>query len=155
MGVSGGTLSRCCRRSQSGWPAMNRSRIKRVLAFGPISPKALTAIVSQVLQQSLTDPRHPAWQSSQTDVGSPLGGRANHNVQWALRPSRPVWLVSLPAPREPHSACLLQGGTGAAGRPPIRLDYSIKDRPVLVPTGRYTELRGSVRDEINVPQLWH
>ena len=46
MGVSGGTLSRCRRRSQFGWLAMNRSRIRRVLVFGPISPKVLTASVS-------------------------------------------------------------------------------------------------------------
>ena len=44
--VSGGTLSRCRRRVQFGWPAMNRSRISWVLAFRPISPKALTASVS-------------------------------------------------------------------------------------------------------------
>ena len=46
MGVSGGTLSRCRRRAQFGWPAMNRSRISRVLVLGPISPNALTVSVS-------------------------------------------------------------------------------------------------------------
>ena len=46
MGVSGGTLLRCRRRSQFWWPARNRSRIRWVLAFGHKSPKTLTASVS-------------------------------------------------------------------------------------------------------------
>ena len=48
--------------------------------------------VSQALQQSLTNHRRPAWQSSQTDVGSLLGVRVSHNGQWALRPNQSGWL---------------------------------------------------------------
>ena len=43
MRVSGGTLSRCRRKVLFGWPAMSRSRIIRVLAFGPLTARVSSA----------------------------------------------------------------------------------------------------------------
>ena len=49
IGVSGDTLSKCRRRSQFLWLAINRSRIKRNRAVCPMSPKALTPNVSKAV----------------------------------------------------------------------------------------------------------
>ena len=49
IGVSGETLSKCRRRSQLLWPAINLSRISRSRAVCPMSPKALTANISKAV----------------------------------------------------------------------------------------------------------
>ena len=49
MGVSGGKQSRCQRKAQWSCPATNRSCRRRSRAVGPMSPKALTANVSNAM----------------------------------------------------------------------------------------------------------
>ena len=49
IGVSGGALSKCRRRSQLLWPAMHLSRISRSQAVCPISPNAFTASISKAV----------------------------------------------------------------------------------------------------------
>ena len=49
IGVSGGTLSKCRRKSQLSCPAINLSRISRSRPVCPISPNAFTANVSNAV----------------------------------------------------------------------------------------------------------
>ena len=49
IGVSGGALSKCRRKSQLLWPAINLSRISRSQAVCPISPNTFTASISKVV----------------------------------------------------------------------------------------------------------
>ena len=138
MGISGGTPSRCRRRSQFEWPVMNRSQIRRVQAFGPIPPKALTASVSSATV--LTDPRCPIWQFSQTNICHPPTARTPHRFgpQSGARP-KPFGLnLPTPVPGKPPPQPRSQPRADLSNLQPADLTTSLMDTIARLQSEVYT-----------------